>query len=135
MRFYLYCILFIFANLISYTLEAQLISFSGNIKNKLTNEVIQNVAVYESVSGIGTITNPQGYFKLMLKKGHKKIQFSETGFSPQTIKFNLQRDTILNVVLLEDQIIQSKKTENNSPLIAVKTSRKILRQKSKINTE
>src|SRR5690554_4019806 len=80
--------------------QAQLISVSGIVKNLSTGDVAQKVTVYESKSGIGTITNKQGYYRLLLHPGQREIEFSGTGFHPSKTRFELVADTVISIELV-----------------------------------
>jgi hypothetical protein len=93
--FYLFIYLFIpFAG------KAQMVSVSGYVKNHATGEARKNVTIYESNSGIGTITNNEGYYRLLLNPGELKLEFSSPGFSNITSAFIMKRDTTVTVELL-----------------------------------
>jgi hypothetical protein len=79
---------------------AQLISVSGFVKNQSTGAIKRNVAVFESVSGVGTITNNEGYYRLLLSPGQQKIEISSADFYSYKSTFNLIADTIITVELI-----------------------------------
>lgn len=79
--------------------QAQLLSVSGHIKNFVTDNVLSNVSVYENESGIGTISNSEGYYKLLLKPGTRQLKITSHGFKDFSAEFDLKGDTILTVRL------------------------------------
>ncbi len=79
--------------------EAQLLSLSGYVKNFITGEPVENAAIYEADSGIGTITNKDGYYKLLLQKGEQKLKISSTGSESYNATFVMVSDTIISVEL------------------------------------
>lgn len=79
--------------------QAQLIHISGFIKSSASNQAINEVSVFESNSGIGTISNKNGYFKLILKSGKRQISFAEEGFKPVLKQLELKKDTVINIAL------------------------------------
>ena len=76
-----------------------MISVSGVVTNNDTGNPEAKVTVYESTSGIGTITNKQGYYRLLLRTGKREIEFSGTGFTSVKKEFELVADTVLTVEL------------------------------------
>jgi hypothetical protein len=79
---------------------AQMVSVSGYVKNQTTGEVKKNVTIFESNSGIGTISNNEGYYRLLLNPGKLKLEFSSPGFSNVTSAFVMKADTTISVELV-----------------------------------
>lgn len=82
--------------------NAQLVSVSGYVKNYVSEKAMENAAVYEAFSGIGTITNDSGYYRLLLKPGNQHLNFSSSGFEKYSREFNLAVDTIISVQLIPE---------------------------------
>jgi len=74
-----------------------------------------NATVLESVSGVGTITNNQGYYRLLLRPGNKKIEYSSPGFNTVTTEYKLVSDTVMTVDLIpvEMQNVKIATAEKN----------------------
>lgn len=88
-----------------------LISFfivSGTVVNKKTGERLKNVNVCETNSNIGTITDSNGQFKLILTKNDANILISDNEFEIFSIDLELKNDTCINVKLKPIEI--KKKT-------------------------
>ncbi len=83
-------------------LGAQNIAVSGYVIDKGTGEVIKYASVFDSSSGIGTITNNQGYYHLLLKPEKLNLKFSSSGFEPVMQYFQLKNDTILSIQMVPD---------------------------------
>ncbi|SHE46705.1 CarboxypepD_reg-like domain-containing protein [Mariniphaga anaerophila] len=79
--------------------EAQLLSVSGYVKNYISGQPIENATIYESHSGIGTISDSSGYYKLLLQKGTQELKVSNVGFDEFKSTFALASDTIVSVNL------------------------------------
>jgi hypothetical protein len=79
---------------------AQMVSISGYVKNLTTGEAPKNATIYESISGIGTITNNEGYYRLLLNQGERKLEFSSPGFGSVTSALKLKADTTITVELV-----------------------------------
>ena len=86
--------------------QAQLLAVSGYVKNFVSDKVLENVSVYENESGIGTISNNDGYYKLLLKPGKQYLKISSHGFEDFSAKFELKGDTIITVRLKPDNYKQ-----------------------------
>lgn len=100
--------------------SAQLILFTGNIFNENTGNALENVNIFESNSGIGTITNLSGFFSLMLKPGNTEIVISHDGFQKFTKKLVLKNDTSMTVSLVPVFNLKSKSRETESQKTADK---------------
>ncbi len=102
--FFLFCI-----NLIlPFQGQAQLISVSGFVKSQQTGKAKGNASVFESVSGVGTITNSEGYYRLLLNQGQQKLEISSSGFDSYSSTFKLVNDTIISVELAPHNLSQEK---------------------------
>ena len=106
--------------LLSYRGQSQLLSVTGYVKNNITGEMKKNATVFETVSGVGTITNSEGYYRLLLKAGQKKLEITSPGFKSHNLSFNLLNDTVVSVELFPKALLNSKpETENellNEPI-------------------
>lgn len=112
-----FILMFLFA--IPQFAAAQLYSVSGYVFSSATDKPVENVTVYESVSGIGTITNSKGYYKLLLQKGNRELNISCVGNFSQIKSLNLVSDTIISVQLKprdyrQNTIAEIKKAEKDS---------------------
>lgn len=79
--------------------HAQWITISGYVRHAITDAAIENVSVFEKHSEIGTISNKDGFFKLMLRQGHQNLSFSENGFKTFSESLILNSDTTLTIRL------------------------------------
>jgi hypothetical protein len=98
----------------------QLVLVTGNIINEKTGVALENVSILESYSGIGTITNMNGYFSLMLNKGNAEIVISHEGFKDLSQKMVLHGDTTLSVSLVPLLNLKSKAKETEHQKTAEK---------------
>jgi hypothetical protein len=94
---------------------AQLMTVTGYVNNQSTGEAKQNVAVFERLSGIGTITNSEGYYRLLLYSGKRNLEISSSGFNSYNATFSLKADTIISVELTPLGYRSDDKTEDASP--------------------
>lgn len=114
-------VLFVFGTLLTFpgVVQAQLLSLSGYVKNFITGEPIENAAIYEATSGIGTITNSDGYYKLLLQKGEQKLKITSAGSESYNSTFIMASDTIVSVELKpqnfsENSVVAGNKLKKDS---------------------
>ena len=103
--------------------NAQLVLVTGSIINDKTGNYLENVSILESVSGIGTITNMNGFFSLMLKPGNTEIVISHEGFKDFSQKMILKADTSLIVSLVPVLNLKSKPKDTEHQKTAEKTEK------------
>ena len=99
--------------------QAQYITVSGYVTHFFTSNAIENVNVFETRSGIGTITDKDGFFRLIIKQGEMNITFAQSGFKPIIQQFLGRNDTTLNIQLeplkwirVQDKHEQQTKADN-----------------------
>jgi hypothetical protein len=94
--------------------NAQLVTITGNITNQSTGEFLGSVNIFESNSGIGTISNFDGFFSLMLKPGNAEFLITYAGYKDFSKKLVLRKDTTITVALMpvDDLKIKEKVPEN-----------------------
>jgi len=78
---------------------AQWVTISGYVTHAITGSGIENASVFEKHSEIGTISNKDGFFRLMLHPGHQNISFSEEGFKTISENIVLKSDTSVVITL------------------------------------
>jgi hypothetical protein len=100
MKIYLTFIILALLSMVPFAGIGQLVSVSGYVKNGFSGTVLENATVYESISGIGTISNKDGYYRLLLQKGEQNLKISSAGMQPFIVRFTLQSDTIISPDLL-----------------------------------
>ena len=79
--------------------SAQLISVSGFVYSSTGGDAVVEASIFESKSGIGTITDRSGYYKLLLRPGDQNFRISRTGYETFNFEFSLQKDTVITVNL------------------------------------
>lgn len=100
-----------------HAINAQMISVSGYVKNYVSDKAIENATIYETFSGIGTISNSNGYYHLLLKPGNQHLDISISGFGKYSQEFHLAGDTIISVQLIPEnfggkEIVADSDSEN-----------------------
>ena len=93
--------------------QAQLLSVSGYVKNFITGQAVENATVYEAVSGIGTITNKDGYYRLLLNRGQQELKISSAGYETFTSAFKIASDTIISIDLIRQNMPENRVVAGN----------------------
>ena len=104
---------------------AQFISVSGYVNDGRSGNVLKNVSIFETNSGIGTITNQNGFYKLLLEKGSISLKISNDGFQNFSTTMDLNSDTTLLVKLqpgINDKLRLKKTDELHAGVKADKKS-------------
>lgn len=80
-------------------------TISGYITDRQSQETLIGANVFEAQSYSGTTTNPYGFYTITLPEGETRIGFSYLGYASQMHRFALRRDTVLNVKLTTDNVL------------------------------
>ena len=118
-RTYLYFQLFIYLATLPVSGYSQMATIKGTVQNALSNSFIKEANIVETISGIGTITNQNGCYRLMLRTGKTQLNISVEGFKPVSTGFILKKDTIINMFLepLNEIKFRQKSNESNSAML------------------
>ncbi|HKI89450.1 MAG TPA: carboxypeptidase-like regulatory domain-containing protein [Draconibacterium sp.] len=97
--------------------HAQLVTISGYVTHAFTGSAIENASVFEKHSEIGTISNKEGFFRLMLHPGHQNLSFSEDGYKTLSENIVLKCDTTI-IVQLKPELSAKNRHRNDTELEA-----------------
>ncbi|WP_321376112.1 carboxypeptidase-like regulatory domain-containing protein [uncultured Draconibacterium sp.] len=78
---------------------AQVIAISGYVNDGSSGKALENVSVFEKNSNIGTITNQNGFYKLILQQGEADLSITNGGFKSVQHHVKAISDTTLVVSL------------------------------------
>lgn len=78
---------------------AQVVAISGYVNDGTSGKALENVSVFEKNSGIGTITNQNGFYKLILEQGEIDLAITNSGFKSVRQHVNVVADTTFVVSL------------------------------------
>lgn len=81
---------------------AQQFSVSGFVRDEATGEPLIGATIYEPNLKLGTTTNQNGFYSLVLPSGRRKLEWSYVGYYIQTDSFYLGMDLTENINLQED---------------------------------
>jgi len=82
------------------------VSVRGFIREKTSRETLPGAQVVILGTTIGTATNNYGYYSLLVPKGELRLRYSYVGYAPVELTLRLERDTVLDVLLQEEEIEQ-----------------------------
>jgi hypothetical protein len=102
-----YSLLILFGFLPSFG-NAQYVTVSGYVTHFLTGRAVENATIFEKNSRIGTITNEDGYYKLILAPGQMNFSFSENGFETYSDQFPVFSDTTIIVHLKPEKLVKDQ---------------------------
>ena len=97
-------------------LSAQNHTVSGYVADSKSGETLIGASVYDSISKRSVLTNPYGYYSLNLPKGNVNIRYLSAGNAPQSKKFTLSNDTVINISMseiieLQEVVVTSYRTD------------------------
>lgn len=92
-------------------------TISGYVTDGASSETLIGANILESRQLMGTTTNPYGFYSITLPEGQTTLSFSYLGFVTQQRSMVLNKDTLLNIRMsdnnmLQEVIIVSSKTES-----------------------
>lgn len=111
---------------------------TGIVTDSATHTPLPNVSIGIKNSGMGTITNAAGRFRIVVDKGGREINFSTTGYHPSSLALTDDPDQQLEIRLskayteLKDVVVKAKRgryRNKNNP--AVELIRQVIANKSK----
>lgn len=91
-------------------------TISGYMTDVASSETLIGANILESRSHLGTTTNPYGFYSITIPEGEAHLSFSYLGFTTQTHSIRLNRDTVMNIkmetnTLLQEVVVLSDKAE------------------------
>lgn len=92
---------------------AQFITVTGYVNNSENGDALENVSIFESNAGIGTITNQNGFYKLLLRSSTIDLTITSDGFKDYTKQMELTGDTTLMVKLEPLQTPKQRSKKND----------------------
>lgn len=105
------------------------ITISGTITDFQNGEQLAGVAVYDSISNKGTLSNSYGFYSLSLKSGNINLRYSTLGYKSESLAINFKKDTTLylamkpSVTELKEVIVTDRRRQYIQPgVISMKTS-------------
>ncbi len=118
-------ILFMLLFFSSLSVFAQQYTISGYVEDEQTGEKLINAYVFEAQTFKGTAANVYGFYSITLPAGIVKLTSSFVGYGQFQQEFNLQRDTMIRIllkptaVLSEVTIVDKSQSQVNSTQMGV----------------
>ncbi|MEA4917334.1 TonB-dependent receptor [Proteiniphilum sp.] len=103
-----------------YPILAQRYTISGYITDKENGETLLSATIYDSNSSKGSVTNNFGYYSLTLPAGTVTLEYSYIGYRTLKQEFQLKSDTVLNIQLAQDNMLQEVTVIGHRSEIGVK---------------
>lgn len=86
--------IYIFLTLISLSATSQDIAITGTVKDITTLMPIQGVSISIQNKNIGTITNDEGKFRILVNAADKALNFSHINFN--TLSYDTEKKQVEN---------------------------------------
>lgn len=81
-------------------------TISGYITDQQSQETLIGASVVEGLTHNGTTTNSYGFYTITLPEGEVHMGFSYLGYASQMRSFILRHDTVLNIRLFTDNMLE-----------------------------
>lgn len=98
-------------------------TLNGYVLDSISKETLIGANIYDWQNGLGTTTNPFGYFSITLPEGDTKIDFSYIGYAKQQLYINLCKDTLLTIQLHNDNQLAEVVILSDKPETGIQSSR------------
>jgi Outer membrane receptor proteins, mostly Fe transport len=115
------CLILLFF-IVSLQLSAQHYTISGYITDEENGEPLISSSIFETGLAKGTVTNNFGYYSLTLPAGQISLKYSYVGYRTSVQTFYLQSDTVLNIRLLQNAVLQEVTVTGDLSKMGVKSS-------------
>ena len=79
---------------------------SGYVTDGASAETLIGANILESRHHQGTTTNPYGFYSITLPEGEARLSFSYLGYTGQQHVLNLTADTLLNIRMKDNNMLQ-----------------------------
>ena len=110
--------------ILPFTTNGQFAVIKGTITNEKSGNTLENVNLLETLSGIGTISNSTGEFRLMLNPGDAELLITLDGYKNVTKQIKLVNDTTINIQLEPQMNLKIRQKAGVQPGLAHKTEKK-----------
>lgn len=101
---------------------AQNYTISGTITDSQSGESLIGASSFDLTSKKGAVSNTYGFYSLTIPAGDVCLQYSYVGCMPQEICFDLRKDTIINVRLEKNAVLDEIVVVGNRSELGVQGS-------------
>jgi len=109
-------------------LSAQRYIVSGRILDSSSLMPVNQISVYEKTSGIGTMTNEEGGYSLMLGRGEIELVYTGINYEAVKIGFALKNDTLINLTLNAQMPERNRRSRKESNVLVQHSIKTHLRE-------
>lgn len=81
-------------------------TISGYVTDAKTSETLISASIYDAVSMSGVVSNTFGFYSLTLPQGEVELHYSYVGYGMEVHKITLSKDTVINIRLKEENVLQ-----------------------------
>ncbi|HJD77014.1 MAG TPA: TonB-dependent receptor [Bacteroides reticulotermitis] len=81
-------------------------TISGYVTDGTSSETLIGANIIDSHQNQGSTTNPYGFYSITLPAGKAELRFSYLGYTTEQHSFILQKDTVINVQLADNNQLQ-----------------------------
>lgn len=111
------------ANIFFMTLSsAQYYTVSGTLTDDGTGEQLVSANIYNPDTYTGTVTNYYGFYSLKMPAGKVKLVYSYVGYETVQKEFMLTRDTVINLAIKQELMIEAVVISDKSPEAKVRST-------------
>lgn len=115
------------------TLHAQKFTISGYVQEKGSQEHLIGTNIFDQKSKQGTTSNTYGYYSITLDRDSVDLLFSYVGYSSQIFNLLLDQDTVINVslaenIMLDEVVIRGDRSEPIAEITQMSTVNVPIRQ-------
>ncbi len=103
-------------------LVSQNYTISGYIKDAKSGETLISCSVFDALTKKGTVSNSYGFYSITLPKSQVDMHYTYVGYATEQRKFNLTKDTIINIGLNESLVLNELTVIGTSKEISVRGS-------------
>ena len=102
LRRVLSCVLILMFALVAHAQKqqkAERFTINGYVADAKSGERLIGATLMDTISRNGTVTNNGGFYSITLPKGEVALSVSYVGYTPENIKFELTKDTLINFLI------------------------------------
>ncbi len=128
-------LLVFFASAYPLILSAQRHIVSGRIFDSSSLLPVSQLSVYEKTSGVGTMTNEDGSYSLMLNRGDVKLVYTGINYEVVKIDFVLKSDTLINLTLNVQVPERNRRNRKESNVLVQHSFKASIRESDKASSD
>jgi len=88
-------------------LLSQTLTVSGYVRDSHSGEPLQEANIFYDIQKRGCTSSKTGYYKIYLSEGGVDLKCSYVGYLTRQFNFVLSHDTIINIILTQDNLLKN----------------------------